>query len=157
MKVVVSAEGAELSSAVDPRFGRCSYFVVVETETMKAEGHKNEARGAMGGAGIQAAQMVDEMGVKVVLTGNVGPNAFSTLDAAGIEVYVGMSGTVEEAVETYKKGEAKLASSPTNPSMHGGRGGGRGMGGGRGQGRGMGGGGFGKGRGRGGGRGGGRR
>ena len=71
--------------------------------------------------------MVKELGVKAVLTGNVGPNTFDILNGVGIEVYVGLSGTVKDVVEIFKKGDI-------NP-MHGqgrgqSRGGGRRMGGG---------------------------
>jgi predicted Fe-Mo cluster-binding NifX family protein len=76
MKIAVSATGGSLDAQIDPRFGRCSYFVVVESETMKFETVANTASGAMGGAGIQAAQLVANRGAQVVLTGKAGPNAF---------------------------------------------------------------------------------
>ena len=60
-----------------------------------------------GGAGIQAAQMVAKTGAEIVITGNMGPNAFETLSAAGIQVFTGASGSVNEAIEKYKKGELK--------------------------------------------------
>jgi predicted Fe-Mo cluster-binding NifX family protein len=118
MSVVVTADGPNLDSKVDPRFGRCAYFVIVDPETMEARGIPNDAKEALGGAGIQAAQMVDELGGEVVLTGDVGPSAFSALKAAGIEIYIGLSGTVRDAVEKFKRGEAEKAASSTTAPKH---------------------------------------
>jgi predicted Fe-Mo cluster-binding NifX family protein len=63
----------------------------------------------------------------VVITGNVGPNVFQALSAAGIKIVTGAYGTVREAVEKYKKGELKGTSSPT-VGGHFGMGTGRGRG-----------------------------
>jgi len=153
MKIAVSSTGQDLNALVDARFGRCQYFIIVDPQTLEFEAVPNPNLAAMHGAGIQTAQMVAGKGVTVVLTGNCGPNAFQSLSAAGIKVIVGVSGTVKDAIEKYKKGELQPSSqasvpghfgtggmSPT-PEMTPGMGGGRGMGGG-GMGRGMMGGGF---------------
>jgi len=135
MKVAVSSTGGSLDSAVDPRFGRCGVFLVVDTETMKHQAVPNSSIGAAHGAGIGAAQAVAQLGVKAVITGQVGPNAHMALSQAGITVYTGASGTVESAVNQYKSGALRMASSPT-VGGHFGQGGGRGMGQGRGRRRG---------------------
>ena len=133
MKVCVSALSNVLDAQVDPRFGRCQFFVIVDSETMKFTAVSNVASAAMHGAGIQAAQMMTNKGVEVVLTGNVGPNTFGTLSAAGIKVMTGVSGTVRDAVEKYKRGEFKEVIRAT-VGGHFGLGGGRGrMGGVRGR------------------------
>ena len=113
MKICVSAVADNLDAQIDPRFGRCPYFVIVDSETMEFEAIPNTAAGAMGGAGIQAAQTVAGRGVKVVITGNIGPNAFQTLSAAGIKIVTGALGTVREAVEKYNKGELQEIGAPT--------------------------------------------
>ena len=143
MKVAVSATGPSLDSPVDPRFGRCAYFVIVDLETMQSESFQNASQYAGSGAGIQAAQSVAGKGVQVVLTGNVGPNAFQALSSAGIQIITGAIGTVRESVARFKKGELGPISSPTAPMKYGmgggrGGGGGYGMGGGRGMGLGRG-------------------
>jgi predicted Fe-Mo cluster-binding NifX family protein len=146
MKVAVSATGEDLNAQIDPRFGRCQFFLIVDTETMSFEVVSNASAMASGGAGIQASQLVASKGVEAVLTGNVGPNAYQTLSAAGIKIVTGAGGTIRDAVEKFKKGELSGTSSATVPG-HFGMGGGMGGGGGRGAGRGMGGGRTGGGRG----------
>ena len=79
MKICITSEGNTLGSKVDCRFGRCQYFIIVDTETFEFEVIKNPNLESMGGAGIQSAQLVASKRVKAVLTGNVGPNAFQTL------------------------------------------------------------------------------
>jgi len=123
MKVAISSTGLDLDSQVDPRFGRCQYFVVVDPDTMEFEGVENTNMTAGGGAGIATAQMVAGKGAKVVLTGNCGPNAHQTLSAAGVEIVTGVSGTVREAVEGFKSGAFKASSQP-NVEAHFGTGGG---------------------------------
>ena len=119
MKICVTSQGDNLNSQVDPRFGRCQYFIIVDPETKDFESIENPNIQAMGGAGIQSAQIVAGKGVKAVLTGNVGPNAFQTLQAAGIEVIVSVSGRVKEAIEKYKNGELKATPGPSVGSKSG--------------------------------------
>jgi predicted Fe-Mo cluster-binding NifX family protein len=137
MKVAISASSPDLESPVDPRFGRCPYYLIVEPETMEFEAVENPHLGASSGAGIQAAQLVAQKNVEAVLTGSCGPNAFQTLKAAGVKVVVGVTGTVSEAVQKYASGgDYREAAGPDVPAHYGmGRGGGIG----RGRGRGMGG------------------
>jgi len=137
MKVAVSSTGKTLDSAIDPRFGRCSHFLIVETGDMSFESFSNESISLGGGAGIQSAQFIASKGAEAVLTGNCGPNAMSALSAAGVKVIIGQTGTVREAVERYKRGELRSAPG-ANVEAHYGMGGGGGMGGGMGRGRGRG-------------------
>jgi len=119
MKICVTAQGNDLDSQVDPRFGRCQYFIVVDTETMKFEAIDNPNIGATGGAGVQAGQLMASKQVKAVLSGNVGPNAFQSLQQAGIDIMSGVSGSIREAIEKYKKGEFKPIQSPSANSKSG--------------------------------------
>jgi predicted Fe-Mo cluster-binding NifX family protein len=147
MKIVVSAQGENLDSPASPVFGRCPTYVFVEPETMEFEAVSNPAMNQAGGAGIQAAQFVVSQGAHAVLTGNLGPNAFDVLQAAGVPGYLAETGTVRQAVEAYKQGQLQPMGGSNVPA-HAGMGGGMGMG--RGMGRRMGmGGGMGRGMGRG--------
>ncbi len=112
MKIAVTATGASLESPLDPRFGRCEYLLVVETEDLTFEAMANPNGSRDSAAGIQTAQMVAEKGARIVLTGNCGPNAYQTLSAAGLTVVVGCSGTVREAVENFKAGRYSHAEQP---------------------------------------------
>lgn len=122
MKIAVSAAGTELNAGVDPRFGRCPYFIIVNTDDMSFEVFENENIALGGGAGIQAAQFIAAKGVKAVITGNCGPNAMKTLNAAGVQVIVGQSGPVKHVVETFKRGTLS-STSTSNVSDHFGQGG----------------------------------
>jgi len=167
MKIAVTSTGPTLDDNVEARFGRCHYFLIIDTDTMQLEAFENPNMALGGGAGIQSAQLMSEKGVAIVLTGNCGPNAFNVFGQAGIQVIVGVSGPVRNAVEQFKTGSLAstagpnvashfgMSDTPVNPTPAGqpipgsiGQGGGMGsgMGGGRGMGRGMrGGGGMGRG------------
>jgi predicted Fe-Mo cluster-binding NifX family protein len=128
MKVAISAIGKDLNCQVDPRFGRCQYFVFVDPETMDFQTFENEGLMASGGAGVQAAQLVAQKGANALITGNLGPNAASAISASGIKVYLVPGGTVKDVIANYKSGSLREASGATVPP-HFGMGGGRGMGG----------------------------
>jgi len=131
MKVAVSASSPTLDAQVDPRFGRCTYFVVVDPSTMAFEAVENESISATQGAGIAAARMIAGKGVAAVLTGNCGPNAYQALEAARVKVVTGVTGTVRDAVLAYADGALQASSQPNVAPHHGmGVAGGRGMGGG---------------------------
>ena len=113
MKIAITSTGDNLDSQMDPRFGRCQFFVIVDPDTMDFEAMQNESAMASGGAGIQAAQTIVNVGINTLITGNVGPNAFEVLSAAGIETMTGASGTVRQALELYKSGSLQSAASAT--------------------------------------------
>jgi predicted Fe-Mo cluster-binding NifX family protein len=109
MKVCVTASDKRLDVQLDPGFGRCNYFIIVDSETLEYKAISNTAASAMHGARIQAAQTVIEKGVEAVITGNVGPNAYRALSTAGIKILTGAKGTVKGVVEQYKRGELQAA------------------------------------------------
>ena len=157
MKIAISSTGPDLNAEVDPRFGRCQFFLIVDLEDMSFEAIPNGNLAQTSGAGIQSAKVVADRGAKAVLTGQVGPNAYQVLSEAGLDVITGASGPVRTAVQHYKKGQFQLAEKPNAANHAGlqadlpqnqgpwsqgapqaGSGMGRGMGGGRGMGRGCG-------------------
>ncbi|VVB73029.1 Dinitrogenase iron-molybdenum cofactor [uncultured archaeon] len=134
MKICITASASGLDAPLDPRFGRCSFFVIVDVDSMNENSISNINAGDSGGVGIQAAQTIAQSGVSALITGNIGPNVLQTLTAANIEVYQQQGRTVRDAVDKFKLGELTKISSPTRP-VHAGMGRGRGMGGGFGSGR----------------------
>lgn len=132
MKVAVASLGSDLDSEVSRVFGRCNYFLFVDTETSHVDVMSNPAIGASGGAGVQAAQFVVRQGAEAVLCGNVGPNAMGVLSGSAVDVYAlsGLSAT--QALQRLQEGQLTALASPTVGSdygkagpMRGGRGGGR--------------------------------
>ena len=106
MKIAVTSKGTGLDSEVDPRFGRAAYILIVDTETFEFEVLDNSDNvNALKGAGIQTASRVSDKGAGVLLTGFCGPNAFKTLNAAGIKVANDVSGSVRDAVKTFNEGK----------------------------------------------------
>ena len=113
--------GKGLEAQLSPRFGRCPYFVIIDTDNMQVETLQNTAADAFEGAGIQAAQILANKNVKVVVTGNMGPNPFQVFRAAGIKIFLGKIGKISDLFELYKRGELREILGPTRPGRHGGR------------------------------------
>ncbi len=105
MKIAVSAVEPRWESMIDPRFGRCPYFLIVNTDDLSMEAVSNAAAALGQGAGIQAARLVAEHGVQAVLTGHCGPNAQQALAAAGIRIVEGCSGVARQVVEQFQAGQ----------------------------------------------------
>lgn len=106
MKVAVSALGPTLDDMVDSHFGRALWFIVADSEQDGFEAIDNAAnKGAMGGAGTGAAELVSDRGARAVVTGHLGPNAFNALKAAGIPGFSGVGRTVREAIAAVAAGE----------------------------------------------------
>jgi len=137
MRVCITSTGAGLDSEMDPRFGRCQYFLFVDPQSLEMEASENPNIGASGGAGIQSAQFVANKGVEAIITGQVGPNDYTTLQAAGIKILVGASGKARDVLEKYKKGQLTSYAQGPTVKAHAGMGMGGGMGMGRGMGRGV--------------------
>lgn len=127
MKIAVTSTGPTLDDQVEARFGRCAYFLIGDPDSMHFEAVENPNIALGGGAGIQSAQLMAETGVSHILTGNCGPNAFDVFGQAGVQVIVGMSGAVREAVERFKAGQFTQAEA-ANVQSHFGTGAGPGMG-----------------------------
>jgi len=137
MKIAISATGPTLEDEVDPRFGRCPYFIIIDPDTMEFEALDNASAMAAGGAGISSGQTIANKGAEVVLTGNCGPNAYQVLASSGLQVITGVSGKIGDAVQAYKSGKFQSSSQP-NVASHFGMGAGTGSGMGIGQGMGRG-------------------
>ncbi len=114
MRIAITSTGPDLDSPIDPRFGRARYIVIVDEQGSFMEVVDNSTGvNSLRGAGIQAGKLMADKKVDVLLTGNCGPNAFRTLQAANIRVGVDQTGTVRDAVERFKKGQVVYTSAPT--------------------------------------------
>ncbi len=110
MKIVVSAQENSLDAPVSAVFGRCPTLILMDSETFEFEAVPNPAMAQSGGAGVQSAQWVIDSGAQAVLTGNLGPNAFAVLQAAGVPGYLVSQGTVRQAVEAFLAGRLPVMS-----------------------------------------------
>ncbi|MFA6424621.1 MAG: NifB/NifX family molybdenum-iron cluster-binding protein [Phycisphaerae bacterium] len=118
MKIAVTAEADKLTSQIDLRFGRAKYLLIMDTDTGDFKAHDNSVNlNAAQGAGIQTGSNIANLGVEAVITGNVGPNAFKTLSAAGIKIFLAEKQTVQEAIDLFKAGKLKEANN-ANVSGH---------------------------------------
>ena len=110
MKIAITSLDKDLDSQIDPRFGRAAYIFIVETDSYEVQVVDNsENFNAFKGAGIQAAATLSKSGAEVLLTGYCGPNAFKTLQAAGIKVVNDVSGKVKDAVDAFNEGKVTFA------------------------------------------------
>ena len=120
IRIAISSTGKEPDGNVDPRFGRCPFYVIVDIEDNEIKEQKTIENPSMtqgGGAGISAAQQVADEKAEAVITGNMGPNAFSVLNQAGIKVYIG-TGQVKEAIQQFIDGKLEEVNAPTaGPGM----------------------------------------
>lgn len=113
MKIVITSKGTTLDDEVDPRFGRCQNFILIDTENDSATLIGNEEnRNAAGGAGVQSAETVARSGAEYLLTGHCGPKAFQVLNAAGISIITGVEGTGNQALDSFKKGLYTATTAP---------------------------------------------
>ena len=138
MKIAVTSSGPDLDADIDPRFGRCPYFTLIDTESGATESLPNPFVDASGGAGTQAAQWILDHDVHALVTGRCGPKAMMILDDAGIRVVEGASGKVRQAAGLIEHSGSSAAAAEVGPVRRPGGGPGRGRGGSRGFGGGRG-------------------
>ena len=130
MKVAISTAGNSLDANVDPRFGRCNHFIIINTSDMSYNVISNDAQYEGHGAGVSAAQKIIQQDIDAIISGNIGPNAFQVIRAANVKIYT-FSGTVKDAINKLLDNQLIAQTRPTNTGHFG-------MGAGRGQGRGRG-------------------
>jgi predicted Fe-Mo cluster-binding NifX family protein len=110
VRIAITSTGTELDSNMDPRFGRATYFMIINPETMAFEVVENSQNlNLPQGAGIQAGKTVADNKVDILITGHCGPKAFKVLQQAGVKVMTGASGTVTDAVAQFKDGELEFS------------------------------------------------
>ncbi|ACV67742.1 NifB/NifX family molybdenum-iron cluster-binding protein [Desulfohalobium retbaense] len=116
MKIAITAQGQDLNAPLDPRFGRTGGFIIYNTDSGEFSYMDNQQNlAATQGAGIQTAQNVADTGAQAVLTGHVGPKAYTALQRGGIDIYLLQSGTVQEAITAFENGELTAAAGADKP------------------------------------------
>jgi len=118
MKIAISSNDGKRSSQFSTRFGRCNYFLVVDSESRSWEAISNPAANAHGGAGTQVIQFLSNNGVEVIISGRYGPNAFTAIEAAGIQAYRANKGTPEELLDKYISGKLNRALAASGRGRH---------------------------------------
>ena len=119
MKICLSSTADNLDGQLDPLFGRCAYLLIVDPQTLQYEAIPNASAGATGGAGIQAAQTAINKQATAVISGNIGPNAFGALQAAGIEILIETPVSIRAIIEKYNSGQIQKTATPTVASHAG--------------------------------------
>lgn len=101
MKIAIPSK----DNFVDDHFGHCQYYTVFTLDRDKnIEAKAILASPAGCGCKTDIASILAEMGVSVLLAGNMGEGAINKLTGAGLEVFRGYSGPVEEVLESYLNG-----------------------------------------------------
>lgn len=119
MLIAVTSEGPSLDARINGRFGRCQYFLIINTDDLSFEAVENQNAALGGGAGIQSAQMIAAKGVTRVFTGACGPNAYQVLSSAGIEVVTGCAGGVRDVINQFRQGSFTAAGGPNVADHYG--------------------------------------
>ncbi len=119
MRICISATGKTLHDAMDPRFGRATWFIFADTVTGEYEVYDNNSEQAGGGVGVSSGQLMADRKVEAVITGNVGPNAMNVLKGAGISMYKGNPGSVKANMDSFIAGKLEMivSSGPSHSGM----------------------------------------
>lgn len=108
MKICIPTMGNEgLDNIVGEHFGRVPTYTIIDTETNKSKVVTNTSE-HMGGVGYPPELMARE-GIQIMLCRGLGRRAIMMFDQLGIEVYIGASGTVKEALQMFKEGKLQKA------------------------------------------------
>jgi len=113
MKIAISSEGSNLNAQVGHRFGGSPYLIIADLGTGNFEAVPNPGSLGQQGAGVQTIVLIISKDVKTALTGYCSPVARRHLESNGIEIFTGLSGTIEEVLESYKNGEIRKTEAAT--------------------------------------------
>ncbi|MBN1039387.1 MULTISPECIES: NifB/NifX family molybdenum-iron cluster-binding protein [unclassified Clostridium] len=117
MKIAISVNGKTNKSELDMRFGRCEYFQIHDTENKEIKILKNDGLSASAGAGIVASNQLIDENIDVIITGNLGPNAFELIEKAKIKAYKCENISITSVLEKYNNNELEEISF-AGPAKH---------------------------------------
>lgn len=110
MKIAVTARGPGPDFSVDENFGRCYWLMLIDSENGAYDALDNrDIRNVSKGAGEKLSEWLQELNVKVVITGKIGPKAKRRLDKHQIKAFHGATGSVAEAFDQWQDGRLNLA------------------------------------------------
>ena len=112
MKIMISATGKDLESSIDATFGRCHFFLIVDTKTKEVKAIANKVRDRSSGAGITATNIVANEGIDAVITTDIGPPSFEILERDGIKIYQA-KGKINDAIQQLAEGKLPEITKPT--------------------------------------------
>ncbi|WP_394698083.1 NifB/NifX family molybdenum-iron cluster-binding protein [uncultured Methanolobus sp.] len=115
MKVCVTAISNSLDASLDPHFGRCLYFIIIDGDSTEFTILKNASAFSSDGAGVQAAQLILNREIDVLITGYIGPKAFSILSSKGIDVLTFADGSVSDALKACKSNVLEKLDASNSP------------------------------------------
>lgn len=94
------------NNKIDDHFGHCEYFTVftVDTDTKEITDSQNVESPAGCGCKSNIASVLAELGVELMLAGNMGEGAVRVLKNSGIEVIRGCSGDVKAVAQSWLEG-----------------------------------------------------
>jgi len=113
LKICLTAITNNLESQLDSRFGRSNYFIIMDPEKIQYEAIKNNIAKVSERAGVLAAQIMVDKGIRFVITGNIGTRAMQALKTAGIEICIERNNTVKDAIAKFRRGEIKKTDTPS--------------------------------------------
>lgn len=104
MKIAIpSSEKGGLEDYVGLHFGKAPYYTIYDTDTGNVEILENTSS-MVGGKGIPP-ELLKNAGVNIVLCSGVGQKIVEILGKNGIEIFVGADATIQDAIDSWKKGE----------------------------------------------------
>lgn len=118
MIIAISSSFGNPAKEFSGRFGRCKFFLIMDTDAGDWEKVKNPAVDSRGGSGPEVVQFLSELNVSAVISGRYGPNAYSGLTASRITAYLAKSGTPLELLDEFQNGLLKIAAEPSGPGLH---------------------------------------
>lgn len=90
---------------VDDHFGHCAYYTVVTLDDQNQVINRERLASPEGcGCKSNIASVMQEMGISLMLAGNMGMGAYNKLNAHGISVIRGYHGKVEDVLKAYQCG-----------------------------------------------------
>ena len=104
MKIAITSTGDSLDSTIDPRFGRCAFFAIHDTEKNETEFLANPAKDSPEGAGPAAVQFVAGYKVVKIVSGEFGMKIKSIIERLNIEMITHKDTTtkIADIIELYR-------------------------------------------------------